>query len=54
MAMEQVEWQPPTFSWASQNVAAMAALLHMLPAQSTGEVGKMYQWLRSILSTATM
>jgi hypothetical protein len=49
--MEWVEWQVPAFTWARQNMAMTVALLDALPAPSTDEVGEMYQWLKSILST---
>jgi hypothetical protein len=44
--MEWAEQQLPTFTRASQNVAAAAMILDMFPAPSTNEVGEMYQWLR--------
>jgi hypothetical protein len=52
VAMERVEWQLPAFTKASQNVAATAALLDILPAPFTNGVGMVYQWLKSILDTA--
>jgi hypothetical protein len=39
----------PTFVWASQNVAAAAALLDTLPAPSTDGVDKVYHQLKHIL-----
>jgi hypothetical protein len=42
----------PTFARTSQNVAAAAALLDTLPTSSTDGVGKVYQYLQSILATA--
>jgi hypothetical protein len=49
-----VERQLPAFARASQNVTAAAALLDVLPTPSTNEVGKVYQQLKSILSTAVV
>jgi hypothetical protein len=49
--MERVEWQLPAFAKASQNVAATAALLDILPAPFANGVGMVYQWLKSILDT---
>jgi hypothetical protein len=42
VAMELAEWQLPTFTRVSQNVATAAALLDMLPAPSTNGVGEVY------------
>jgi hypothetical protein len=47
------ELQLPTFTRASQNVAAPAALLDTLPVPSTDSVGKVYQQLKNILGIAT-
>jgi hypothetical protein len=38
----------PTFARASQNVAAVAALLDTLPTPSTNVVGKVYHQLKDI------
>jgi hypothetical protein len=46
------ERQLPTFTRASQNVAAVAVLLDTLPTPSTDRVGKVYQELKSILGAA--
>jgi hypothetical protein len=43
----------PTFAWASQNVAVVAALLDTLPMPSTDGVGKVYRQLRIIVGVAT-
>jgi hypothetical protein len=51
VAVHRAKQQLPTFTRASQNVAAVAALLDMLPTPSTGEVGEVYQWLYNILGT---
>jgi hypothetical protein len=45
---EWAEQQLPAFARASQNMAAMAALL----TPSTDGVDEVYQWLKSILGTA--
>jgi hypothetical protein len=47
------EWQLPTFTRASQNVATVAVLLDTLPAPSTDQVGTVYQQLKNILGTTT-
>jgi tRNA C32,U32 (ribose-2'-O)-methylase TrmJ len=54
MSKEQVEQQPPAFTRATQNMAATAALLDVLPVPSTDMVGEVYEWLKSILGTAAM
>jgi hypothetical protein len=51
MVMEWAEWQLPTFTKASQNVAMAAVLLDTLLLPSTNGVGEVYQRLKSILST---
>jgi hypothetical protein len=52
--MDHAEWQLPTFPRASQNVAAVAALLDTLPAPSIDGVGEVYRLLKNILDTTTM
>jgi hypothetical protein len=49
-----VEWQLPTFTKDSQNMAAPATPLDTLPAPSTDGVGEVYQWLKNILCTTAM
>jgi hypothetical protein len=44
--------QPPTFVRASQNVAAVAALLDTLPPPSTDVVDRLYRQLGEILAIA--
>jgi hypothetical protein len=44
--------QLPIFTMASQNMAAVTALLDTLPVPSTNGVGKVYQQLKNILGTA--
>jgi hypothetical protein len=51
VVMEWAEWQLPTFTKASQNVAMAAVLLDTLLLPSTNGVGEVYQRLKSILST---
>jgi hypothetical protein len=51
--MDRAERQLFAFARASQNMAVMVALLDALSAPSTDGVGKMYQRLKSILSTTT-
>jgi hypothetical protein len=53
-AMVCVEWQLPTFTKDSQNMAAPATPLDTLPAPSTDGVGEVYQWLKNILCTTAM
>jgi hypothetical protein len=43
----------PTFPRASQNIAAVVALLDILPTPSIDEVGKVYEQLKGILGVAT-
>jgi hypothetical protein len=43
----------PTFARASQNVAAVVALLDTLPTSSTDGVDKVYRRLKDILDVAT-
>jgi hypothetical protein len=45
----QEERQLPTFTRASQNMAAVAAHLDMLPAPSIDGVGEVYRRLKNIL-----
>jgi hypothetical protein len=49
--IDHVERQLPTFTKASQNMAAMAMLLDTLHAPSINGVGEVYQQLKSILGT---
>jgi hypothetical protein len=51
--IDHAEQQLPTFTRASQNVAAAAALLDTLPTPSIDGVGKVYQQLKNILGTTT-
>jgi hypothetical protein len=44
----------PTFTRASQNMAAAAALLHTLPTPSTNRVDKVYRQLKDILGIVAM
>jgi hypothetical protein len=43
----------PTIARASQNMAAVATLLDMLPAHSTNAVDKLYRQLGEILAIST-
>jgi hypothetical protein len=49
-----VEQQLPAFARASQNLAAVAALLDALPALSTDGASEVYQRLKRILDGATV
>jgi hypothetical protein len=51
VAIDRVERQLPTFTRASQNMAAVTALLDTLPTPSACGVGEVDPWLKNILST---
>ena len=46
--------QPPVFNRASQNVAAMAMLVHAMPEPSTTEGRRVHGELRELLETAAV
>jgi hypothetical protein len=51
--INHVRMPRPTFTWASQNVDVVAALLDTLPMPSTNGLGKVYRQLRIIVGVAT-
>jgi hypothetical protein len=54
IAINNEAMPPPTFHWASQNIAVATTLLDTLPTPSTDGISKVYQLLKNNLSVAAV